>query len=372
MHQFSPSRGALVLALAALAACDAPPTATRTAPNQPEDVRAMVEAMGFRGDMVQDFGDYVLVEGDIRLSKAELRANQLPGGGKTGPRYQYRTTNLVSSPKVHQIVVDVSGLSSVPGWQTAARDALTQWSGISGSYVKMVEGSPADITVSTTCTSSNVAAYASFPSGGNPGATVYVNTCFGYSVTSSQQLRNMVHELGHTLGFRHTNYTQLGETAGTEGAIQVTGTPTSGNDANSVMNGGTALNSWIGFSTYDQTAVRALYWLPTVSSLSVTNSGGSPLIGWSAPLDATSFTVRLINYNSVNGNYQNRFFSPVGTTTGTSLLDSENAYTGLHDKCGVEGPDGNIYGGWYEYGIVAQYANGSSAEARIYAPIGEC
>jgi len=370
MQPFSMRRGALVLALAALAACDAPPTATR-APAQPEDVRAMVEAMGFRGDMVQDFGDYVVVEGDIRIGKAELRANLRPGG-KAGPRYQYRTTNLVSSPKVHQIVVDVSGLSSVSAWQTAARDAMAQWNAISGSYVKMVEGSSADITMGTTCTSSSVAAFASFPSGGNPGPTVTVNTCFGYTLNDSQRLRNMVHELGHTLGFRHSNYTQLGETAGTEGAIQVTGTPTSGNDANSVMNGGTALNSWIGFSTYDQTAVRALYWLPTVSSLSVTNSGGYPLISWSAPLDATSFTVRLINYNSVNGNYQNRFFSPLGTTTGTSLLDSENPYTGLHDKCGVEGPDGNIYGGWYEYGIVAQYANGSSNEARIYAPIGEC
>ena len=372
MQRIGSRRAALVLALVALGACDAPPTATRTAADQPEDVRAMVEHMGFRGDMVQDFGSYVLVEGDIRITKDELRASQKLSGNPRGPRFQYRTTNLVGSPKVHQIVVDVSGLASVPAWQTAARDALTQWSGISGSYVKMVEGSPADITISTTCTSSNVAAFASFPSGGNPGATVYVNTCFGYTVNSSQQLRNMVHELGHTLGFRHSNYTQMGETAGTEGAVLVTGTPTSGNDANSVMNGGTALNSWIGFSTYDQTAVRALYWLPTVSSLSVTDSGGYPLIGWSAPLDATSFTVRLINYNSVNGNYQNRFFSPLGTTTGTSLLDSENPYTGLHDKCGVEGPDGNIYGGWYEYGIVAQYANGSSSEARIYAPIGEC
>jgi len=72
MQPFSMRRGALFLALAALAACDAPPTATRTAPAQPEDVRAMVEAMGFRGDMVQDFGDYVVVEGDIRIGKAEL------------------------------------------------------------------------------------------------------------------------------------------------------------------------------------------------------------------------------------------------------------------------------------------------------------
>jgi Dual-action HEIGH metallo-peptidase len=371
MQPFNLRRGAALLGLMALAACDAP-TGSRTAAEKPEDVRAMVAAMGLRGDMVQDFGSYVVVEGDIRIGKNELRANTRRSDNPHGPRYQYRTTNLVSSPKVHQIVVNLSGLSGVTAWQTAARDAMAQWNAISGSYVKMVEGSSADITIGTACTSSNIAAYASFPSGGNPGPTVTVNTCFGSTLNDSQRLRNMVHELGHTLGFRHSNYTQQGETAGTDGAILVTGTPTSGNDANSVMNGGTALNSWIGFSTYDQTAVRALYWLPAVGSLSVTNSGGYPLISWSAPLDATSFTVRLINYISVDGNYRSRGFTAVGTTTGTSQLDSENPYTGLHDKCGVEGPDGSIWGGWYEYGVVAQYANGSSGEARIYAPIGEC
>lgn len=114
----------------------------------------------------------------------------------------------------------------------------------------------------------------------------------------------------------------------------------------------------------------ALVLLPA-TSLSVTNSGGSPLVSWTAPAGATSFTVRLINYNSVNGNYKNRFFSTVGTTTGTSLLDSNQTYTGLHDKCPVEGPDGNFYGGWYEYEVVSNFPTGTSS-ARIYAPIGEC
>jgi hypothetical protein len=371
MKPFSLRRGAALLGLIALAACDAP-AGSPTAAEKPEDVRAMVEAMGLRGDMVQDFGSYVVVEGDIRIDKSQLRAGTRPTGDPHGPRYQYHTTNLVSSPKVHQIVVDVSGLAGVTAWQTAARDAMTQWNAISGSYVKMVEGSPADITFGTACTSSSIAAYASFPSGGNPGSTVTVNTCFGYTLNDSQRLRNMVHELGHTLGFRHSNYTQQGETAGTDGAILISGTPTSGNDANSVMNGGTALNSWIGFSTYDQTAVRALYWLPAVGSLSVTDSGGYPLVSWTGALDATSYTVRLIDYISVNGAYRSRSFTAVGTTTSTSQLDSQNGYTGLHDKCGVEAPDGSIWGGWYEYGVVANYANGSSGEARIYAPIGDC
>src|SRR5262249_8567961 len=107
------------------------------------------------------------------------------------------------------------------------------------------------------------------------------------------------------------------------------------------------------------------------TGLSVTNSGGSPLVAWTAPAGATSFTVRLISYNTVNGNYQNRFFSTLGSTAGPSFLDPANGYTGSYMKCALEGPDGTLYGGWYEYEIVSTFPTGTSS-ARIYAPIGDC
>ncbi|HEX6750916.1 MAG TPA: hypothetical protein VF092_26750 [Longimicrobium sp.] len=112
--------------------------------------------------------------------------------------------------------------------------------------------------------------------------------------------------------------------------------------------------------------------LAAPTGLSVTNSGGYPLIGWTAPAGATSYTVSLINYNSINGNYSRRFIGALGTTTSTSFLDSSNPYTGSYMKCDVEGPDGNLYGGWYEYQVVANYPTGSSLGNRIYAPIGDC
>jgi hypothetical protein len=275
----------------------------------------------------------------------------------------------VSSSKVNQITVDLSGLASQPGWQAAAVDALAHWSGISSSHVKMVQGSPADITVGTTCTWSNVAAFASFPAGGNPGSTVYVNTCFGYSTSHAQKVHNMVHELGHTIGFRHSNYTQMGESAGAEGAVHIWNTPTSGNASGSVMNGGTALNSWAGFAASDLTAVRSIYPLPGISWYSLTNSGGHPLISWNAVPGATSYSVELITYDTQNGQYQRRYFSPLATITATSYHATEHTYTGVYECTSYEDPWGGTYGAWYEYAIFVNYPNGRSQEARHYAPI---
>ena len=363
---------AALLLAGSLAACSDAPTGA--APTSEHPLARQVAALGFRADMIVDHGDFVLVEGDIYLSQAQLRAVPLvDGDDPLRPRFQYRTTNLVTSANVRDIVVDLSGLASQPGWQTAAREALAHWSG-TGSNVQMVEGSPADITVATTCTAYNVAAYASFPAGGNTGPTVYVNTCFGYSTSHAQKVHNMVHEFGHTIGFRHSNYTQMGESAGVEGAVHIWNTPTSGNASGSVMNGGTALNSWAGFAASDLTAVRNLYPIPGPSGLTVTNSGGYPLLTWNAASGATSYTVRLITFYTQNGQYRSRAFTHLADTTGTSYLDLAHDYTGISECPGVDEGLGETYGYWYEYSVQAHYPHGSSSVdySRHYAPIASC
>ena len=67
----------------------------------------------------------------------------------------------------------------------------------------------------------------------------------------------MVHELGHCIGFRHTNWDIKGEGISSVGANYIPNTPNQ--DSNSVMNGGTASYSWNGFSSYDISAVKYLY-----------------------------------------------------------------------------------------------------------------
>jgi len=230
----------------------------QTGPTSP--YAAQVAALGFRSDMIRDMGDYLLVEGDIQIEKSAL--TQSPDAFR--PQFQWTTDLLVGSSQVQNILVNLSGLASQPDWQNAARSALAEWNRVNCSSVHLAEGTPADITFSTVDDpDQTLAARASFPldappGSGKPGPTIVVNTNYtGTPNNSSTKFRNMVHEIGHTIAFRHTNWQARGEDLLPYGANQVPGTPAT--DAASVMNGGTATTAWTGFSSYDTVAARARY-----------------------------------------------------------------------------------------------------------------
>jgi Dual-action HEIGH metallo-peptidase len=362
-------RAAVALGAVALllGACD---DLTTPSENPQQDLLQRIEALGFRTDGVVDMGDYVVVEGDIRLSKQQLLSGPAPRPSDgMGPLFQYRTNALVSSPRVQQIRVAFSNLDG--GWQSAARQAMDHWSRISGSYVNMVlVTSPSrEITVRSpsTCLPANVAAVASFPSAGYPGSTIDVNPCFFQPLTAAQMLHNMVHEFGHTIGFRHSNYASLGETAGTLGAVRIPGTPTS--DAGSVMNGGTALNSWAGFSTYDRLATRTLYPLP--APVVTSTSPGIITLNWGFLPGASYYQVRLVEVNWVQdvdtGSSETRYEGGWGTVYGTSVSTARE-WTG-NSTCMVYETAYRAEGWTYFWEVKAIFPNGTGPTTVHYAEI---
>ena len=108
----------------------------------------------------------------------------------------------------------------------------------------------------------------------------------------------------------------------------------------------------------DPAAARPVAGIGT--TLTVTNSGGHPLLSWNASPGATGYTVSRIRWS-----YSSRLAKAIATTTGTSYLDWTRAYTGDWDCTSQE--TGVFY--WYQYEVVAHLPNGPSVVAQAEAPI---
>lgn len=234
---------------------------------------------GYDTTGVVDLGDYYLVEGDILIKKSSL---------STMPRQAYHSnSNLVALANQQNITVKIDG--SVPSdggsfdWRDEIEEAISVYNYVYGTNISMqlITSGTADITIEANATlPSSTLAAAGPPSGGQPFDKVIINTAYTWHspVLSGQKLFTIIHELGHCIGFRHTNWNGLGESAPNRIGVS----PNSGTnpDPSSVMNGGNTTNSWSGFSTWDKYAIKRLYPLPPIS-VNVNNTSTSGFIAGS-------------------------------------------------------------------------------------------
>ncbi len=103
-----------------------------------------------------------------------------------------------------------------------------------------------DMIMTTNYEASNTIATAYYPNAdGTPGKTITINT-YHNGLGEAYKVFAITHEIGHSVGFTHTN--------GTYGTL-VTGTPEL--DPSSVMN--SVCLSWAGFTSYDMLAFRTVY-----------------------------------------------------------------------------------------------------------------
>ncbi len=241
----------------------------------PQEIIDKVYHLGFNPDGIIPFEDGYIVEGDIFLSEAFL--DESHDEHFVPEAEQYRTTNVVSTGgnRVITIYMPSSGRRGFNStYQAALDDAIARYNalGLDLTFQRTGNASSADIEVRRYSFFQEVfqglLAQAGFPSGGDPYDEIFVNGRVAGSFAPGGLATVIAHELGHCIGFRHTDYFDRSVSCGGSptnegsagvGAILIPGTPSGA----SVSDGSWMLSCTDGssrpFNNDDRTALRWMY-----------------------------------------------------------------------------------------------------------------
>ena len=207
-----------------------------------------IASLGFSADNVHKVANGYLVEGDIILTEENLSSPSASPNLIIAQEEQYRTTNLVKGlPRT--ITVSVTNLPTV--YSNATNDAIGRYNaqGLQIQFQRVSSGGDIDIVGFNEGPSGGYITLGSsgFPtSSGDPYSQIKMNTnqyAYGTNPDAGYIASVIQHEIGHCIGFRHTDYMNRAYSCGGRrsnegsagiGAILIPGTP-SKPDANSFM-----------------------------------------------------------------------------------------------------------------------------------------
>jgi len=234
-----------------------------------QDVISSIKAMGLStNDIIADEGGYI-VEGDIFIPTTDLKRSIDGAFLRVGESEQYRTTNLVTGlPRT--ITVAISNRIDAAVYGPVLDEVVRRYNAENLQITLTRVSSGAAITFDKA--SGSYLASAGFPTaGGDPYNLIKVNTRAIGSGTSTTFINYaasiLAHELGHCIGFRHTDFMSrqyscggapTNEGASTVGAILIPGTP-SGPDKDSWMLSCIGSGQNRPFNGNDITALKYVY-----------------------------------------------------------------------------------------------------------------
>ena len=230
-----------------------------------EEALSKIHDLGFsnKNVTINEDGNY-MVEGDIVLSQTDLDAVPDMQFLRVGSEEQYRTYNLVTRlPRV----ITVSIASKLPSSYVAALDeAIGRYNveGLMITFKRVTSGA----NISIVKANGNYLASAGFPtSTGDPYNQIKVNSNAIGNQPQATVASILAHEMGHCIGFRHTDYMNrsyscggqaVNEGASTVGAVFIPGT-NAGPDPNSWMLSCIGSGQNRPFNANDKTALGYLY-----------------------------------------------------------------------------------------------------------------
>lgn len=232
-----------------------------SADEQQEIIDNLVQA-GFPANDIMVVGGEVFVGRDARVSLEASREMLVPANETAE---QYRTTNLMSG-KSKVCINPSAAFSSNATLMSGLTRAVDNYNAQPLVFDFQIGGTGCQASISIT-TTTGAGGSAGFPTNGNPYAgPVYIGTgTTSYGVAVVEHV--ITHELGHCVGFRHSDYynrTISCGSGGNEGTAGVGAILIPGTSGTAVV-GGSLMNSCFrssesgNFTSSDLTALNAIY-----------------------------------------------------------------------------------------------------------------
>ncbi|WP_323395268.1 M57 family metalloprotease [Myxococcus guangdongensis] len=231
------------------------------APQESQEIVGNLLKAGFPADDIMVVEGKVYAGRDAEVTLSASREMLEPGDSR---REQYRTTNLISA-SLSKICVNAPAFTGV--FSTALDMALANYNALSLTFtLARAPSTGCGFTINAFIDPNMNGGVAGFPSNGVPYGQMTIGGLLSqYGVDVIEHV--ITHELGHTLGFRHSDYYNRAISCGSGGnegdagvgAIHIPGTPTTATVGGSIMNSCFRSVETGEFTSSDLTALNALY-----------------------------------------------------------------------------------------------------------------
>jgi hypothetical protein len=232
--------------------------------NENDEIVDNLVKAGFPADDIMIVNGLVYVGRDAHVT-LEASREMLQSDPSTSEE-QYRTTNLVSRSLAKICLNPTSSFNSYSKLSQGLDLAIANYNALGLTFTLArgpTTGCNANISARTT---SGAGGSSGFPSGGLPYGAINIGTgTTSYSLDVNEHV--ITHEIGHTVGFRHSDYYNRSISCGTGGnegdagvgAILIPGTPSTATVGGSVMNSCFRTTETGEFTSSDKVALQYLY-----------------------------------------------------------------------------------------------------------------